>query len=179
MRRLEEDTNRDYAIDGTERRRRRPKDPEQQKKYYSGKTKSHSNKNDIIVGLDEKDVTHLSDTVEGKKSDKKLADEGDYKYPEGTNLFQDAGFQGYKPEGVNIFQPMKKPKGGELPAQEKEINSIISGLRVPVEHVIAGIKRLRILSDVFRNTKDGVEDIMMEIGCGLHNFRIALRGSSA
>ena len=36
-------------IDGTERRRQRPKNPEKQALHYSGKKKTHSDKNVVIV----------------------------------------------------------------------------------------------------------------------------------
>ena len=44
-----------------------------------------------------------------------------------------------------------------------------------VEHVIAGVKRCRIVKDVLRLTKDGIADLVMEIACGLHNFRVSCR----
>lgn len=44
-----------------------------------------------------------------------------------------------------------------------------------VEHVIAGVKRCRIVKDVLRLTKDGVSDRVMEIACSLHNLRVAVR----
>jgi hypothetical protein len=43
---------------------------------------------------------YLSKTVEGKKHDKKIADEEKIEYPEGTVIQQDTGFQGYAPKGV-------------------------------------------------------------------------------
>jgi hypothetical protein len=48
-------------------------------------------------------------------------------------------------------------------------------VRIVVEHVISGIKRCRIVKDVYRNTKKHFEDLVMEIACGLHNFRQACR----
>jgi hypothetical protein len=44
-----------------------------------------------------------------------------------------------------------------------------------VEHVIAGVKRCRIVKDVLRLTKEGVADLVMEIACGLHNLRVSCR----
>jgi hypothetical protein len=44
--------------------------------------------------------------------------------------------------------------------------------------VIAGIKRCRIVKDVFRNTSVDFEDMVMEIACGLHNFRQKLRSKA-
>jgi hypothetical protein len=72
---------------------------------------------------------------------------------------------------VTIHQPKKKPKGEKLTLGDKIINRIISRTRVGVEHVIAGIKRLHIVKNVFRNTQDNYNDQVMELACGLHNFR--------
>ena len=55
------------------------------------------------------------------------------------------------------------------------LNVLISGARVLVENVIAGVKRCRILKDVFRNTKSGFSDLAMEVACGLHNLRVESR----
>ena len=72
---------------------------------------------------------------------------------------------------MTIHQPKKKPKGEKLSPSDKIINRIISRTRVGVEQVIAGIKRLHIVQNVFRNTQDNYEDYVMELACGLHNFR--------
>ena len=55
------------------------------------------------------------------------------------------------------------------------LNRLISRVRVVVEHVIAGVKRCRIVKDVLRLTKQGIADLIMEIACGLHNLRVACR----
>jgi len=164
-----------FAIDGTERRRQRPKDQEEQKRFYSGKKKTHTVKNNVIVTLGHRKVEYLGCTWEGKKHDKNICDEEGHEFPEGSTLYKDTGFQGYEPAGVDTRQPKKKPWGGELTAQEKEQNSLISRIRIIVEHVICGIKRCRIVKEVFRNTKDRFDDLVMEIACGLHNFRTEQR----
>ena len=73
--------------------------------------------------------------------------------------------------GVEIHQPKKKPRGGELTNEEKEQNRLIASIRIVVEHIISGIKRCRIVKEVYRNTKLGYADLVMELACGLHNFR--------
>lgn len=55
------------------------------------------------------------------------------------------------------------------------LNEIISGVRVIVENTIAGVKRCRIVKDVFRNTKEGFSDLVMEVACALHNLRMDCR----
>lgn len=175
---LESEGKQDVSVDGTERRINRPKDDEEQKKHYSGRKKTHTIKNLIIVGNSDREIKYLSDTVEGSKHDKKVIDESEVVLPEGTNLYQDTGFQGYNPEGVNAIQPKKKPKGKELDGEEKEGNRLISRVRVVVEHIISGIKRLHIVKAVFRNTKENYDDLVMLLACGLHNFRSFHRNHS-
>src|SRR5436309_8413972 len=72
----------------------------------------------------------------------------------------------------------KKPRNGALSIGDKLLNRAISSSRIVVEHVIAGIKRCRIVKDVLRNTRAEFEDIVMEVACGLHNFRQKLRSKS-
>lgn len=164
----------EFIIDGTERRINRPKDKEEQKQYYSGKKKAHTVKNNVISHRRGK-VVFLSDTYEGKKHDKAIADEEEYAFPSGSKLWQDTGFQGYHPEGVTTIQPQKKPRKGELTADEKQRNREISRERVEIEHQIGGIKRCKIVVDKFRNRLAHYVDDVMETACGLHNFRLSHR----
>jgi hypothetical protein len=62
-----------------------------------------------------------------------------------------------------------------LNAADQWMNELISGARVVVENTIAGIKRCRIVKDVFRNTKKGFSDLAMEVACALHNLRMDCR----
>ena len=100
----------DLVIDGTERRRQRPKDPQQQRESYSGKKKSHTDKNILLANAHTTKVVYLSPTEVGKTHDKKMVDEQPIAYPSGATLAKDTGFQGYEPEGVLTYQPKKSPK---------------------------------------------------------------------
>ncbi len=171
---LDEDEAGLFFHDGTERPINRPQDPAEQELYYSGKKKQHMVKNDLLS--DERcKVRFLSDTVEGRKNDKRLADESGYDVPAGSVLVQDAGFQGFELEGVAILQPRKKPRGGELSDADKVRNRLISSIRVRMEHTIGGVKRYRIAKDKLRNWKPGFRDLVLEVCCGLHNFRLNFR----
>ncbi len=164
-----------FVIDGTEREIQRPKEPEKQKIFYSGKKKAHTVKNIVIADACSRKVIYLSGTYEGKKHDKKICDGENPAFPGGSTVFKDTGFQGYEPADTVCHQPEKKPRGKELPAEDKIFNKMISGVRVIAEHVIAGVKRLRIVKDVLRNTKEGFADPVMETACGLHNLRVTFR----
>lgn len=98
---------RDYIIDGTERRRQRPKNPEKQGLYYSGKKKAHSDKNVVLVHTRSTRVAYLSPTCPGKTHDKKAADRESIRYPGRTVLRKDTGFQGYEPDVQESLQPKK------------------------------------------------------------------------
>ena len=100
-------------IDGTERRRQRPKSPEKQALHYSGKKKAHTDKNVVIVDLRRKCIGFLSRTYVGKTHDKKIADSEGISYPPKAELYKDTGFQGYEPAVTRTCQAKKKaaPRG--------------------------------------------------------------------
>jgi len=94
-------------IDGTERRRQRPKKAEKQALHYSGKKKIHSDKNVIIATAKKKRISFLSQTYPGKTHDKKVADTENISYPKQMTLHKDTGFQGYEPNVRRLYQPKK------------------------------------------------------------------------
>ena len=98
------------ALDGTERRRQRPTDAQRHKEHYSGKKKTHTDKNILLVNETTSKVVYLGPTLAGKTHDKKAADEAQIAYPVNATLDKDTGFQGYEPAGVLTHQPKKSPK---------------------------------------------------------------------
>jgi hypothetical protein len=97
----------DSIIDGTERRRQRPKEAKKQALHYSGKKKIHSDKNVVIATVKKKRVSFLSQTYPGKTHDKKVADTENIVYPKHITLHKDTGFQGYEPKVHKTYQPKK------------------------------------------------------------------------
>jgi DDE superfamily endonuclease len=119
-------------------------------------------------------IAFLSQTHEGTVHDKRIADSTPYPLPPGSHLLQDLGFLAFSLEGVTIEMPTKKPRGGQLTAEQKAANQALAHRRVAIQHVKSSIKRCRILKDVCRLLRHGVRDLSMEIGCALHNFRLRL-----
>jgi DDE superfamily endonuclease len=156
--------------DGTEREIPRPQNEDDQKDKYSGKKKKHTVKNAAIITMTCY-VLFLSQTVNARMHDKKMADTM-YSFKNGFTLWQDTGYQGYRPEGVDIQQPIKKPKGKELTAEQKAFNRYISQVRVRVEHAIGSMKRYRIVKDECRLRKNKFVNSILHTCAGLHNFRI-------
>lgn len=166
----------DYYTDATERVVPRSVDIEEQKQYYSGKQKRHTVKNAIFTDGNCK-ILFLSATVTGKMHDKKLNEESQVSLPDKSTNYQDTGYLGYTPKGngIEVIMPHKKPRGKELTDEQKQENTVISKVRVKVEHAMAGIKRLRILKDKIRPWANDFRDQVIAIGCALHNFRIRYR----
>jgi hypothetical protein len=100
----------DMVMDGTERRRQRPTDAVQQKEHYSGKKKTHTDKNLLLVNAHTNKVVYLGPPVAGKTHDKKAAEAAPIGYPTNATLGKDTGFQGYEPAGVLTRQPKKNRK---------------------------------------------------------------------
>lgn len=90
--------------DATEREVPRPLDAEEQQEKYSGKKKRHA-----VITTALCYILLVSLTFSGSVHDKKIADRS-YRIPPGFCLGQDCGYQGYRPAGVTVVQPRKKPK---------------------------------------------------------------------
>jgi hypothetical protein len=158
-------------LDGTERPVRRPQAEPAQREHYSGRRKTHTVKNVLLVA--DRKVRALSATRPGRVHDKRVTEEewAGRRFPHGTLLLGDSGFAGYRPTGATLGGPVKARRGEELGALDRRYNLCLSRARVPVEHVLSGVKRSRIVSDEFRNRKAGFVDTVMELACGLHNLR--------
>lgn len=137
--------------------------------------KAHTDKNLVLVNTHSQKVVYLSPTQPGKKHDKKQADEAAIIYPLNATLGKDTGFQGYEPSDVVAWQPKKKPRGQDLTVADKRLNAILASTRIVVEHTLSGVKRCHIVKAVFRNTKIGFTDLVMEVACALHNLRVHFR----
>jgi hypothetical protein len=120
-------------------------------------------------------VLYLSGTQEGRASDKRIADFANYQLPEGSVLLQDLGFQAFTVAEVEVVEPVKKPRGGELSDEHKKQNKAHAARRVRMEHAISGVKRLRIVKERIRLHRGAVHDLVMEVACGLHNLRLRFR----
>jgi hypothetical protein len=155
-------------LDGVERPIRRPKDPQKQRACYSGRKKRHTIKNLILK--EKRRVEFLSPTTPGSQHDKALAEPLErVRFPGQSVVIADTGFQGLVLQNKALIHPEKKPRGRPLSALSQRFNQVIASVRVPAEHVIGGVKRWRVVSDIFRNMKAGLDDLVMVIACGLHN----------
>jgi hypothetical protein len=87
---------------------------------------------------------------------------------------QDLGFLAFTLPEVTILMPTKKPRGRELTREQERANQALHQRRLRIEHVNSSVKRCRIVKDRIRLWKAGVRDLVMELCCALHNFRVRL-----
>ncbi len=89
-------------------------------------------------------------------------------------VLQDLGFLAFTLPQVEILMPTKKPRGEELTLEQQAANQALTQRRLRIEHVNSSVKRCRIVKDRIRLWKEGVRDLVMELCCALHNFRVRL-----
>ena len=119
-------------------------------------------------------ILFLSDTYGGRTHDKPIADATPYALPAGSRLLQDLGFLAFTLLEVTILMPTKTFRGQELTRAQQRVNQALHQRRLRIEHVNSSVKRCRIVKDRLRLWKQGVRDLVMELCCALHNFRVRL-----
>ena len=91
-----------------------------------------------------------------------------------TPLLHKPRFLAFTLPQVEILMPTKKPCGEELTREQQRTNLALHTRRLRIEHVNSSVKRCRIVKDRIRLWKEGVRDLVMELCCALHNFRVRL-----
>ncbi len=119
-------------------------------------------------------ILFLSDTYGGRTHDTRIADATPYPLPAGSRLLQDLGFLAFTLPQGEILMPTKTPRGEELTREQHVANQALPHRRLRIEPVNRSVKRCRIVTDRIRLWKEGVRDLVMELCCALHNFRVRL-----
>jgi hypothetical protein len=154
-------------VDSCEQVRERPSDYQSQKKFYSGKKKTHTMKNQVIVLPNSKDIVDVVAGEPGPKSDINIFRECKNKFEPNQKFSGDKAYQG-EPQ---ITTPQKKPKGVNLTLAEQENNKQLSKTRVKVEHIIRLVKTFKVAGERFRLDCQNYEQVILAI-CGLVRLRI-------
>ncbi len=120
-------------------------------------------------------ILYVSPTYPGPVHEKQICNQHPIQVPDGTYIWQDAGFEGHAPNNAIILQPIKRKKGQEFTQHQKLYNQSIARARVYVEHAISCVKRMHIVKEKIRRMSFEAKDLTFIICCGLHNFRISKR----
>ena len=129
----------------------------------------------LLLSLADRRIFWLSPSYEGSVSERQILREDLPELAAGSVVRADLGFLGVELPGVMLILPQRKPRAKPLSAEQKIDNQAKASLRITVEHAINGIKIARIVKDRIRLRRDGIKDLLMEICCGLHNFRLSMK----
>ncbi len=173
---LGEDEIRELFFDATERPTRRP--ARGQREFYSGKKKRHTIKTQVVVVRRRKPpgseatprrvrIAAVSESYPGKVHDKKIYDAARVVAPRDAKRTGDTAYL-----GTGLETPTRKPRGGELTAEQKVGNQGIACRRVAAEHGIGKMKVWRVASERYRNPISR-HTIVMKNVAGLHNLMFA------
>ena len=119
-------------------------------------------------------ILFLSATYGGRIHEKRIAEATPSPLPAGSRLLQDLGCLAFTLPQVEILMPTKKPRGQELTLEQQAANQALTYRRLRIEHVNSSVKRCRLVKDRIRLWKEGVRDVVMDICCALHTFRVRL-----
>jgi len=140
------DTVERVLLDSFESPVRRPSRQDRQRRVYSGKKKRHTLKSQVVTDT-QGEILDLEPGHRGPTADKRLYEQSTVaeQYPQAAKQ-GDLAYQGIA--GVQV--PHKKPRGGQLTAEQRAENRRLAAVRVHVEHGIRRIKGWRILRDDYR-----------------------------
>lgn len=136
----------ELIVDSCEQPRERPGDYQEQKKYYSGKKKNHTLKNQLIVLPDGSDIVDVTAGNPWPKSDINLFRERQRGFDPKQRFNGDKAYAGEP----SIKTPQKKPINQELTLEQKQKNKELSSERIFVEHLIRIVKIFRVAQERFR-----------------------------
>jgi hypothetical protein len=157
----------ELLVDSTEQHRERPGEYKEQKKFFSGKKKKHTFKNQFIILPQAQDIVDVIVGLPGPASDINLLLEQQKKFG-ATQKFK--GDKGYIGED-NVATPHKKPKNRELSEIQKQENKVFSSSRIVIEHMIRLVKVFRVAAQRFRLRPQTYQQVILTV-CGLVRFRI-------
>ena len=107
----------------------------------------------------------------GKMHDFQLFKSSQIHLKPGAQLTADSSYQGITKLHTNSVLPKKSSKNHPLSKQDQKQNRSISRKRIAVEHVIALVKRFRILSEHYRNRRKRFS-LRFSLIAGICNFEL-------
>ena len=154
-------------VDSYEQPIQRPTDYQEQKKYYSGKQKRHTLKNQVIVMPSGKEIVDVVVGETGATVDIKIWRSRLEEWSESQKFQGDKAYVG----SSAIDTPHKKTRSKDITAQQKQENQEQARKRIFVEHLIRLIKIFRVAAERFRLKPTNYEPVILVV-YGLIRWRI-------
>lgn len=132
-------------VDGTEFSVARPSDQDEQRRFYSGKRKSHTIKT-IAVTDATSNLLWVTPVVAGTTHDLTALRDANLAVHldnSGLDVLADSGFQGLQREVTWVELPTRRTKDRPLTIVDRFFNTVLARARVRVEHGIGRLKQWR------------------------------------
>jgi hypothetical protein len=153
--------------DSTEQARERPSDDTEQRQYYSGKQKRHTQKTQVLGTSEGREFVDVIAGVPGPTSDVNLLRQQQRKF-DPTQQFQgDKAYIGAE----RTHTPHKKPRNKPLPDAQRQENRTTAQQRIYIEHLIGRLKVFQILTHRFRLDASRYATVMLAI-CGIVRLKL-------
>jgi DDE superfamily endonuclease/Helix-turn-helix of DDE superfamily endonuclease len=167
------------VIDGKEQRTNRPAGYDAQKPYYSGKKKTHTLKNQVVVDPCGR-IETVTETVPGGANHDLTVLRGSgvlERLGEGEGAMVDKGYVGVRNDypDVPIVIPFKASRNHPLTADQEAFNREVARYRIVVEHTMAQLNRFTVLRQVFRGHKRDRHSRVFRVVAKLVNRRLAVK----
>jgi hypothetical protein len=150
------------------KRKKTGRNKNRQKRYYSGKKKRHTIKQQIAVDAKSEKIIATSMDC-GKTHDFKIYKKSKNRVHPETKVQTDSGYQGIQKIHANSELPKKRSKKKPLTKDDKIRNREISSQRVIVENVFAFLKKFKIISQRYRNRRRRF-GLRFNLICALFNY---------
>ena len=157
----------ELLVDSSEQARERPGNYKEQKKFYSGKKKKHTFKNQFLILPKAQDIVDVIVGKPGTASDINLLREQQKKFVAWQQFKGDKGYIGED----NVATPNKKPKNRELSEIQKQENKVFSSSRIIIEHLIRLVKIFQVAAQRFRLRPQTYQQVILTVW-GLVRLRI-------
>jgi len=139
------------------------------REYYSGKKKRCTIKSEVIMERQTGKIIQLSNPFPGRVHDITLRRQSD-PIPPSRSVYADGGYQGLQKQVKNLKLPIRKPRGKPHTEQNIKHNRSHIFIRNPIERKFREMKIFKILSHIYRNSKESYA-IKVAIIAGIVNFK--------
>ncbi|UZQ30062.1 MAG: IS5 family transposase [Spiroplasma phoeniceum] len=156
-------------IDATETPIQRPK--KDKNNLILVKRKKHTIKTQVIIEQETKKIIATSFSL-GKKHDCALFKESKISILKNTKLIVDSGYQGIQKIHNNILIPTKKTKKNPLNKVQKQLNRIVSKMRIIIENIFAILKKFKIITEKYRNRRKRFS-LRFNLIASIYNLQLA------
>ncbi len=157
----------ELIVDSYEQPIERPTDYKKQKRYYSGKQKRHTLKNQIVVMPNGKEIVDIVVGETGATADIKIWRSRREEWNQEQRFQGDKAYVGE----LLIDTPHKKTPSKDITDTQKKGNKQKARKRIVVEHMIRLVKIFRVAAERFRLKYGNYEPVILVV-CGLIRWRI-------